>query len=70
MDLRNSKEATGWNGENMRSMGGVLRDHIRKITGGWNAWCLKATVRVLTFGHTMRRDGKLLESFQQRSEMT
>lgn len=37
MDLRNSKEATGWNGENMRSMGGVLRDHIRKIAGGWNA---------------------------------
>ena len=36
MDLRGSKEASGWNTENAWES---VRDNIRKLTGGWIVWC-------------------------------
>lgn len=59
MDLRNSRETSGWNGENVWER---VKDNIGKITGGWIAWCLIGHCKGLAFAYTMGRDGKLLET--------
>lgn len=57
--MRYSREISGWKGENAWER---VKDNIRKIAGGWIAWCLISHCKGLAFAYTVGRDGKLLKT--------